>query len=223
MKPVMVGCRAGDRGRYLGVDIGLAHAFAAATEAGDIEELGSRFGAMPIGAVGEVVVDIAKEHGLFIALERLGHDRRRRVRRNGGIDPSTMGKLLAVRNSILRAAQVHGVGVAYVQAKGTSRVCAKCGWCDGFSRDLLMRQQFECKRCGHLDHADLNAARNIAKRAEIRGPRAAKIPVPRKSRGAHPWRRKAQTKVSKAEAKRQEADAFSEARKQRARGGLPRW
>ena len=43
----------------------------------------------------------------------------------------------------------------------TSQTCAECGVIDAASR---RDRKFECVACGHADHADLNAARNIRRR-----------------------------------------------------------
>lgn len=49
-----------------------------------------------------------------------------------------------------------------VRAAFTSITCPECGLSDKASRPD--RDTFKCIRCGHQDHADVNAARNIAKR-----------------------------------------------------------
>ena len=49
-----------------------------------------------------------------------------------------------------------------VPAHYTSQTCAQCGVVDARSR--RSRANFECVACGHADHADLNAARNIRRR-----------------------------------------------------------
>ncbi len=41
----------------------------------------------------------------------------------------------------------------------TSQTCNVCGWVDKASRHS--QAEFTCVACGHADHADLNAARNI--------------------------------------------------------------
>lgn len=43
----------------------------------------------------------------------------------------------------------------------TSRQCAPCGYTDSANRH---KARFCCKRCGHVEHADVNAAQNIAAR-----------------------------------------------------------
>jgi putative transposase len=41
----------------------------------------------------------------------------------------------------------------------TSQTCYKCGYVAKANRN---QDKFKCKKCGHQDHADLNAAKNIA-------------------------------------------------------------
>jgi putative transposase len=45
-----------------------------------------------------------------------------------------------------------------VDPRHTSQRCAECGTIDGASR---VGAVFRCRGCGHTDHADINAARNI--------------------------------------------------------------
>lgn len=52
-----------------------------------------------------------------------------------------------------------GGRLLYVPAAYTSQTCAECGVVDARSRKS--QAVFECVACGHADHADTNAARNI--------------------------------------------------------------
>ena len=56
-----------------------------------------------------------------------------------------------------------GVPVHYVDPRYTSQVCSSCGNIDKHSR--TDQATFECTCCGFAEHADRNAARNIASRA----------------------------------------------------------
>lgn len=61
-------------------------------------------------------------------------------------------------------AELAGVPVVTVDPRNTSRTCASCGHCEKSNRKS--QSEFVCKACGHGAHADLNAARNIAFRAQ---------------------------------------------------------
>jgi putative transposase len=70
-----------------------------------------------------------------------------------------LGMLLTlIREKAERAVRV----VMGVDPKYTSQTCAACGFRAAENRD---GEQFACGRCGHRDHADVNAARVILSRA----------------------------------------------------------
>lgn len=52
-----------------------------------------------------------------------------------------------------------GIAVELIDPQNTSATCSRCGHTDGDSRTGV---EFECARCGYQQHADLNAANNIA-------------------------------------------------------------
>ncbi len=56
-----------------------------------------------------------------------------------------------------------GGQIVTVPARFTSQTCAACGVVDARSRESQAR--FTCIGCGHTDHADVNAAINIRRRA----------------------------------------------------------
>lgn len=62
-------------------------------------------------------------------------------------------------NRIAVLGKENGIEVLTVNPYQTSITCSKCGVVDKQSRD---KQAFVCTSCGHTDHADLNAAKNIA-------------------------------------------------------------
>jgi len=61
-----------------------------------------------------------------------------------------------------------GIPVVYVDPRNTSRECARCGFTD--KRNRRDQAHFLCLSCGHEANADVNAAKNIAARAEVTQP-----------------------------------------------------
>lgn len=60
-------------------------------------------------------------------------------------------------------AAYRGVNVEFVDARYSSQACSRCGHID--KRNRVSQSVFSCKRCGHQQNADLNAADNLASRA----------------------------------------------------------
>ncbi|MGI5326195.1 RNA-guided endonuclease InsQ/TnpB family protein [Actinomadura nitritigenes] len=84
----------------------------------------------------------------------------RRVRQKAGLNRAILDKgwhrmELAVRN----AARSTGTEVVLVNPAYTSQTCNRCWHVDAKSRKS--QAAFECTACGHRDHADVNAAKNI--------------------------------------------------------------
>ncbi len=68
-----------------------------------------------------------------------------------------------LRTFIEYKAKRAGIRVEPVDPKYTSQACAECGHCEKSNRQT--QASFLCKVCGHKDHADRNAARNIRAKA----------------------------------------------------------
>jgi transposase len=82
----------------------------------------------------------------------------RNVRAKAGLNRSIHAAgwgLLVTRLEDKAAGRVERIDPAY-----TSQTCYSCGYCAAESRES--QAVFRCRACGHTDHADVNAARNIA-------------------------------------------------------------
>lgn len=104
------------------------------------------------------------EQGGTLALEDLtGIRRRMRARRpvRRRLHSWSFARLL--RYAEYKAA-LAGVLVSTVNARYTSQTCSRCGYRSRANR--RKRGEIRCRRCGFALNADLNAARNIAHRAE---------------------------------------------------------
>lgn len=122
-----------------------------------------------------IIVDLAKKNNWGIKLEQLKNIRTtaKKKRRK----PKGQKQLVKQKQdrAILHSWSFHqfgtfigyktkllGVPLIHVDPRYTSKGCAKCGL-------LGHRQgkQFKCPHCGHVEHADVNAAFNIALRPEM--------------------------------------------------------
>jgi transposase len=89
----------------------------------------------------------------------LPNRRRQKAGLNRGILASCWG-LLATRTEQKAAAS--GAVVLYVDPRYSSRQCRQCGHVAAESRES--QAVFRCVACGHEDHADANAAKNVLAR-----------------------------------------------------------
>ena len=69
---------------------------------------------------------------------------------------------------IVYKAQRAGIPGCFVDPRNSSRTCAGCGFFSKKNRPT--QDRFSCLRCGHTDHADHNAARNLASRGRVSAP-----------------------------------------------------
>jgi IS605 OrfB family transposase len=119
------------------------------------------------------IVRKAKDTRRGIALEELKHIRERITVRQPQRRTLHSWSFHDLRQKIASKAQLAGVCVVYVDPRNTSRECPVCGCVD--KRNRLSQSSFSCISCGHADHADMNAALNIARRAAVRPPNVAPV------------------------------------------------
>ncbi|HQC33240.1 MAG TPA: transposase [Methanoculleus sp.] len=67
------------------------------------------------------------------------------------------GSFFHLQNLLMVRAHDAGVVIALVDPALTSRCCSRCG-----EQGIRRGKRFTCPRCGYTDHADVNAAFNIA-------------------------------------------------------------
>jgi putative transposase len=105
------------------------------------------------------VVDLAKSNHMGIRMENLSHIRERTnkksSRKSRGI--TNNWNFYQLRQMIEYKSRICGVPVEFINPAYTSKTCSKCGLIGTRSK-----KKFECDSCGHADHADANAAFNIA-------------------------------------------------------------
>ncbi|GLW98124.1 transposase [Microtetraspora sp. NBRC 16547] len=122
----------------------------------------ARFAADTNHRIAKRIVTEAERTGRGIALEDLGGIRDRvRLRKPQRVTLHSwsfhqLGSFIAYK-----AAQ-RGVAVIHVDPAYTSQTCSACGHVD--KRNRPDQKTFSCTSCGFAEHADVNAARNIASR-----------------------------------------------------------
>jgi putative transposase len=83
-----------------------------------------------------------------------GRNARARAGLNRAIHAAGWGRLVA-RSEEKAPGRVQKIDPAF-----TSQTCSRCGHCAAENRES--QAVFRCRACGHADHADVNAAKNIA-------------------------------------------------------------
>ena len=117
------------------------------------------------------IVRKAKDTRRGVALEELKHIRERVTVRQPQRRTLHSWSFHDLRQKIAYKAQLAGVPVLCVDPRNTSRECSVCGCVD--KRNRPDQSTFSCISCGHADHADMNAALNISRRAAVRPPNVA--------------------------------------------------
>ncbi|MFG1690172.1 RNA-guided endonuclease InsQ/TnpB family protein [Nonomuraea sp. NPDC049269] len=122
----------------------------------------ARFAANTNHTIAKQIVTEAIRTGRGIALEDLGGIRDRvRLRKPQRVTLHSWS--FHQLGSFITYKAIHaGLAVIHVEAAYTSQGCSRCGHVDKHNRPN--QETFLCTSCGFAEHADVNAARNIAAR-----------------------------------------------------------
>jgi putative transposase len=109
--------------------------------------------------ISRAIVETARCHECGIKLERLfGQGASNRKKHRCALEFSfDTGSFYQLQRMVELKARKAGIPVAYIDPSSTSTRCRVCG-----QIGIRHRKKFECPHCGHADHADVNAAFNIA-------------------------------------------------------------
>jgi IS605 OrfB family transposase len=112
------------------------------------------------------LVTLAKDTDRGIGLEDLKHIRERTTVRAKDRAKHSGWAFAQLRAFVAYKAKLAGVPVVFVDARNTSRTCSACGHCEKGNRKS--QAEFACLHCGFSENADLNAARNVRDRANVK-------------------------------------------------------
>lgn len=121
------------------------------------------------------IIELACAHAAQIVMEDLSSLARPWKRRAAPVEPRKRANFRAMLSRRQYQKLLHVVNAALplvglppvrlVAPHATSITCNACGHIDAANRDSRDRQRFACVRCGHRDHADVQAGVNIARKA----------------------------------------------------------
>ena len=114
------------------------------------------------------LVEKCKDTNRGMALEDLSGIRSRTRFRSTQRDAMSKWAFAELRVFVEYKARLSGIEVVAVNPRNTSRTCSLCGHSEKANRQS--RNLFLCRACGHFDHADYNAARNIRLKALVSEP-----------------------------------------------------
>jgi IS605 OrfB family transposase len=104
-------------------------------------------------------VEKAKDTNCSIALEDLTNINKRTTVRKKQQAERLSWAFYQLRQFITYKAKLAGVPVILIDPRNTSRTCSCCSHCEKANRKN--QAEFVCKKCGHSENADFNAAKNI--------------------------------------------------------------
>lgn len=107
--------------------------------------------------ISKKIVLTAKENNCSIKLENLQGIRNTKKQARSFKYSLSSWSYFQLRNFIEYKAKKFGVDVGLVAPAYTSKTCSRCG-----TIGIRKGKSFMCPHCGHVDHADANAAFNIA-------------------------------------------------------------
>lgn len=105
------------------------------------------------------IVDMAKVQHAALVFEDLGGIRKTRKQSRSFKYALHSWSFYQLQMFVEYKAKLLGIPVLYVNPAYTSQDCSVCG-----ARGQRIGKEFKCPVCGHVDHADVNAAFNIALR-----------------------------------------------------------
>ena len=109
--------------------------------------------------VSRKLVELAKVQHAALVFEDLGGIRKTRKQARSFKYALHSWSFYQLQTFVEYKAKLLGVPVLYVDPAFTSQDCSVCG-----ARGQRTGKEFKCPVCGHIDHADVNAAFNIALR-----------------------------------------------------------
>jgi putative transposase len=109
--------------------------------------------------VSRKIVDVAKAQHAALVFEDLSGIRQARKQHRSFKYALHSWSFYQLQQFVEYKAKLLGIPVLYVDPAYTSQDCSRCG-----ARGQRCGKGFKCPVCGHVDHADVNAAFNIALR-----------------------------------------------------------